>query len=300
MAAEQQQHAADTRRNGSGEEILPDLFGYLDYRKFLRDYCAARKTGNPNFSYRYLSGKVGIKSGGFFSWVLQGKRNLSGKLVFDLARYFNFTRQQTAYFEQLVAFNQATTHQERRRAFDKLLSMRRGTVRQVEEEQSVFYRTWYYSALRELVSIMRVTDATIGEVAAMLAPAVKSAEVQKALALLVRLGILQKNESGVYERSDEVISSREHVPLVALHEYQMVSMKLAGEALDRFGTSERELSTVTMSIDGDAYLRIIERLALCRAEVMEIARSVEHPSRVMQLNLQLFPLSRQKGEAPHE
>jgi len=300
MAAKQQNQASDTRRNGGGEGELPALFGYLDYRKYLHDYCAARKRSNPNFSYRYLSGKVGIKSGGYFSWVLQGKRNLSTRLVFALARFLDFSQQQTMYFEQLVAFNQATTHEERKCAFDKLLSMRRGTVRQVEEEQSAFYRTWYYSALRELVSVMRVTDATIGEVAAMLAPAVKSTEVQKALALLLRLGILRKNESGVYERCDEVISSRERVPFVALHEYQIISMKLAGEALDRFGTNERELSTVTMSIDSEAYLKIIERLALCRAEVMEIARSVRQPSRVMQLNLQLFPLSRQKAEAPHD
>ncbi len=300
MAVQQENQASVSCRNGRGERALPDLFGYLDYRKFLRDYCAARKSSNPNFSYRYLSGKVGIKSGGYFSWVLQGKRNLSAKLVFDLARFLDFSRQQTMYFEQLVAFNQATTHEERKCAFDKLLSMRRGTVRPVEEEQSAFYRTWYYSALRELVSIMRVTDATVGEAAAMLAPAVKSAEVQKALVLLVRLGMLRKNESGVYERCDEVISSREHVPFVALHEHQIVSMKLAGEALDRFGTNERELSTVTMSIDSDAYLKIIERLALCRAEVMEIARSVSTPSRVMQLNLQLFPLSRQKAEASHD
>ena len=62
---------------GKTELSLPDLFAYLDYRKFLRDYCAAKRAKNTWFSYRYLSGKVGIKSGGFFSWVLQGKRNIS-------------------------------------------------------------------------------------------------------------------------------------------------------------------------------------------------------------------------------
>lgn len=282
------------------KDSLPDLFGYLDYRQFLRDYCVARKNRNPNFSYRYISGKVGIKSSGFFSWVLQGKRNISNKLAFDLTSFFGFTRQQTTYFEQLVTFNQASTHEERKRAFDKLLSMRRGSVKQVGEEQSAFYHAWYYSALRELVNIMQVTDDTIGEVVAFLSPSVKSAEVTKALALLVRLGMIRKNESGVYERSDEVLSTKEQVPFVALHDYQIVCMKLAKEALDRFETNERELSTVTMSIDNDAYLRIIERLAVFRAEVMEIARSVNYPSRVMQLNLQLFPLSCQKTEVRHE
>ncbi|MBN1761227.1 MAG: TIGR02147 family protein [Chitinispirillaceae bacterium] len=284
---------------GKTEVPLPDLFAYLDYRKFLRDYCAAKRAKNTWFSYRYLSGKVGIKSGGFFSWVLQGKRNISGKLVYDLAGFFGFSRPQTAYFEQLVAFNQANTHEERKNAFDKLLSMRRGSVRPVGEEQSEFYRIWYYSALRELVSIYRITDETVGEVTSVLSPTVKSAEVAKALALLVRLGMLRKNESGVYERCATVVSSKEQVPLVALHDYQIACMELAKEALDRFGKNERELSTVTMSIDNDAYMRIIERLAMFRAEVMEIARSVDKPSRVMQLNLQFFPLSRQKDGGRH-
>ena len=293
----------DIRDRGIGAEpgsSLPDLFSYLDYRKFLRDYCGAKRERNPYFSYRYVSGKVGIKSGGFFSWVLQGKRNISPKLVLDLARFFTFTRTQTEYFEQLVAFNQANTHEERKNAFDKLLSMRRGVVKPVGEEQSAFYRNWYYSALRELVGIYRVTDRNIAEVAAGLAPAVKIGEVKKALALLVQLGMIRKNDSGEYERCDAVVSSKEHVPLVALHDYQIGCMELAKEALDRFEKSERELSTVTMSVDNNAYLHIIERLAVFRAEVMEIARSVDHPSRVMQLNLQFFPLSRQKEEGRHE
>jgi uncharacterized protein (TIGR02147 family) len=279
---------------------LPDLFAYLDYRKFLRDFCAAKQQQNPHYSYRYLSTKAGIKSGGFFSWVLQGKRNLSPRIVFDLARMFGFTRPQTAYFEQLVAFNQATTHEERKIAFDKLLSMRRGTVHQVREEQVAFYSTWYHAALRELISIIPVRDDTIAEAAAQLTPAIKSSDAAKSLALLVQLGMARKNDAGIYERTDEVLSSKEHVPLVALHDYQIGSMELAKAALDQFGANERELSTVTMSIDNDAYLKIIERLAMFRAEVMEIARSVKKPSRVMQLNLHYFPLSRQNNEGRHE
>lgn len=280
--------------------VLPDLFAYLDYRKYLRDFCAAKKRLNPHFSYRYLSEKVGIKSGGFFSWVLQGKRNISDRLVYDLARFINFNEQQTVYFAQLVAFNQAITHEERKRAFDILLSMRRGSVRQVGEEQSEFYRKWYYPALRELIGVLQISDDTVAEVAALLSPAVKTAEVKKALQLLMQLGMVRKTGSGIYERVDAVISSKEQIPLVALHEYQIGCMELAKEAFDRFGKNERELSTVTMSIDDTAYMKIIERLAVFRAEVMEIARSVDTPSRVMQLNLQFFPLTREKDRGRHE
>ena len=294
---------AVSSKTASGDKetgTLPSVFTYLDYRQYLRDFCTAKKKITPHFSYRYLSEKVGIKSGGFFSWVLRGKRNISDRLVLDLARFCRLDKHEAAYFELLVAFNQASTHEERRHAFDKLLSMRRGSVKQVEEDQSEFYRKWYYSSVRELVEVVTVTDENHPDIASFLSPSIKPAEIEKAIALLVRVGMIRKNERGVYERTDAVISSKEHVPLVALHDYQISCMELAKAAFDRFGKNERELSTVTMSIDNEAYMKIIERLAMFRAEVMEIARSVKKPSRVMQLNLQFFPLSRQRGEVGHE
>jgi uncharacterized protein (TIGR02147 family) len=279
---------------------LPSVFAYLDYRKYLADYSAARKMVQPHFSYRFLSEKVGIRSGGFFSWVLQGKRNISDRLLFDIARFFKMDRHETAYFKLLVSFNQASVHEERKEAFDRLLSMRRGCVRQIDEDQSEFYRKWYYPAVRELVAVTEITDDTVSDAALQLSPSIKPVELEKSLALLTRLGLIVKNNHGVYERTEAVISSKERVPLVMLHDFQVGCMDLARESIDRFEKSERELSTITMSIDSDAYLLIIERLALLRAEVMEIARAVKTPSRVMQLNLQIFPLSREQREEHHE
>lgn len=274
---------------------LPDIFGYLDYRTYLRDLCAARKTLNPHFSYRYLSQKLHIKSAGFLSWVLQGKRNLSARLVLAIAQYFKLNAAESTYFESLVAFNQAETHDERRHAFDRLLPMRRGSVKQLDADACAFYRTWYYPALRELVALFPVSDSTIAEAAARLSPPVKVQEVKEALATMVRLGLLKKSEKEIYERTDQVISSRRNIPLVALHDYQIDCMDIAKSAFDSFDKSERELSTVTMSIDDDAYLSVLERLAALRREVMEIARSVKKPTRVMQLNLQYFPLTTSSG-----
>jgi len=283
---------------GSIEEYgadLPIIFNYLDYRAFLRDLCAAGKKRNPHFSYRYVSEKVGIRSGGFFSWVLQGKRNISDRLALDLARFFRLGKAQGAYFEQLVKFNQAATHEERRHAFDKLITMRRGNVKQVEGDQGEFYLQWYYPAFRELLSTMPINDDSLALAAAALSPQIKVSEARQAMSLLVRLGMAKKNDRGFYERTDAVISSKGRIPPVALHGYQAGCIELAASALDRFAAGEREFSTVTMSIDDDSYRKILERLALLRSEVMEIARSTRKASRVMQLNMQFFPLSRKNG-----
>lgn len=270
----------------------PDILTYLDYRTYLKDLCVFKKCKNPHFSYRYLSKKLNIRSAGYFSWVLQGKRNISGKLLLDIAAFFKMNKNQTEYFELLVNYNQAGTYDERKRNFLKLLSMRRGVVKQVENDKHEFYLNWYYSALRELVQVFPINDKNIADAAKMLSPPVSTEEIRRSIELLVRLGFISKNEKGFYTQVHSAISSKGAIEPVVIQNYQISCMNLAAEAFDSFKQDERQMSTVTMSIDKDSYEIILDRIASIRSEIMEIARSVSKPDRVMQLNFQFFPLTR--------
>ena len=274
----------------------PDLFCYTDYRSFLKDLCSEKQKRNPHFSYRYISNKINIKSTGFFSSVLQGKRNLSERIVLDLTRFLRFNVRQTEYFTLLVKYNQAKTHDERRYAFDKLFSMRRGVVRQIEQDQYEFYQYWYCSALRELTEIIRVNDHNLQEIADMLSPPISLSEIRNGIEILVRLGMLRKTENGSYERVDEVITSGGQVQPVVIQNFQISCMELARRAFDAFEKRERQMSTITMSVDKNGYERILQKLAATRDEIMEIARSAGKPDRIMQLNMQYFPLTRSKPD----
>ena len=89
-----------------------DVYQYLDYRKLLKDLYQERKALNVNFSYRYISLKTGIRSSGYFANILSGKSNISLQLVLKLAHLFGMKRPEAEYFELLVLFNQAKTHDE--------------------------------------------------------------------------------------------------------------------------------------------------------------------------------------------
>lgn len=56
---------------------MPDIFNYTDYRKYLADLYRAMKAGDPKFSHRYFSMKVGYQSSGFFSEVLSATTRAS-------------------------------------------------------------------------------------------------------------------------------------------------------------------------------------------------------------------------------
>jgi uncharacterized protein (TIGR02147 family) len=201
-------------------------------------------------------------------------------------------KNQTEYFELLVNYNQAGTYDERKRNFLKLLSMRRGVVKQVENDKHEFYLNWYYSALRELVQVVPVNDENMSDTAKMLSPQVPTEKMRQSIELLVRLGFISKNEKGFYTQVHSAISSKGSIEPIVIQNYQISCMNLAAEAFDSFEQDERQMSTVTMSIDKDAYEIILDRIASLRAEIMETACSVSKPDRVMQLNFQFFPLTR--------
>ena len=114
---------------------MPDIFAYLDYRQFIKDFAEERKRVNPHFSYRYISQKAGIKSMGFLSMVIKGQRNISEKLIIELAHIFKLNKKDRHYFRSLVYFNQANSHSEKNHFYQEILSLQKGPVRTVTQNQ---------------------------------------------------------------------------------------------------------------------------------------------------------------------
>ncbi len=234
---------------------------------------------------------------GFLSMVLSGKRNISEKLIIELSRILKLNKKERNYFRSLVYFNQAQTHSEKNHFYQEILSLQKGPVRTVTQNQYEFYDKWYYAAIRELVAIHQITDENYPLLAKLIKPSVKPGEVKSALELLTRLNIISKNKKGIYKRTDAVITSGKPMHSFAIQNFQLAALDLAKSALDRFNRDERELSTLTMSIDKNGYDLIRKKLAKLRSEIMELSRSVQDPQQVFQLNLQLFPLSERKEES---
>jgi uncharacterized protein (TIGR02147 family) len=68
-------------------------------------------------------------------------------------------------------------------------------------------------------------------------------------------------------------------------------LRLADDALERFRPNERDISSLTLSVSLKTIPTIMERLQQLRNELLEIAEEDEQVDQVVQLNLQLFPLS---------
>lgn len=278
---------------------MVDIFTYLDYRRFLHDVYAERKAKSKYFSYRYLAQKTGLKSVGFFTWILQGKRNLSPRLVLKFAEAFKLNKQETAYFELLVSYNQAKSHEEKKHYFDRIAAHKRPSAKIVDSNQYEFYEKWYYSAIREIIAIQPVKDdfAKLGK---SLTPSISGTEARKAVELLEKLGLVAKNEAGFFVRNDSTISTGESWKSLAIAHFQLQTLDLAKQAMDRFPKSERDVSTLTLSCSLETFAAIRERLKGLRQELAEMVKNDPNPECVYQCNLQVFPLCKPMTEKTGE
>lgn len=270
----------------------PNLLLYSDYRKFLRDYYDLNKSGNPAFSYRYMSMRAGINSSAFYKYVIDGARNLSKASILKTCMMLKLQDRDAEYFENLVFFNQAATVHEKNLFFDRLTQLRGDfEQRKVEESQYSLYGDWVPSAVRELLNCVayKGDDAAL---AALLVPPVAPDQVGEAIRLLARLGLIRRDAQGRWKQADAVLTTGGQTPSPVVVGFQRRMIALALDAFDAWPREERLMSTLTVSISEETRDLIKRRLREVASELLELARRDDRPRRVYQLNLNLFPLSR--------
>jgi hypothetical protein len=79
-----------------------DVFGYEDYRLFLKDRFAEMQMLHPGFSQRGLARKAAIANPGFFNEVIKGRRRLSPAAAAKMAMGLDLTPEQAEFFYALV------------------------------------------------------------------------------------------------------------------------------------------------------------------------------------------------------
>jgi uncharacterized protein (TIGR02147 family) len=199
---------------------------------------------------------------------------------------------ESEYFENLVFFNQARTIKEKNHFFDKLVALRNsGDVPRVTEEQYDFYGEWYHPIIRELVGIVDFQD-DFARLAACLSPAISATQARASVGLLLRLGLIRKEESGRYSATDAVITTGPSVKSLQVINFQLKMLQLAQEAYDRYQQPERLMSSTTISIPEEAFTLFAKKIREFRAQLLEIARQEPGSERVYQLNLNFFPVSK--------
>src|SRR5262245_27359191 len=95
--------------------LNPSVFGFTDYREFLRSFHEARKAADAGYSMSTFTRRAGLgaNSRGYLKLIMEGKRNLTPHTIRRFAEAMELGPKEAMHFESLVYFNQARTAKDR-------------------------------------------------------------------------------------------------------------------------------------------------------------------------------------------
>ncbi len=265
------------------------VFDYLDYREFLRDYYKDKKKESYFFSYRFIGSRVGMDSS-YIIKVMQGTLHIAINKITKFIHLLELSETEAEYFEALVHFCRAKTERQRKVYFEKLFSMSTIKSQQLEANKYEFFQKWYYSAVWSIINC-KPFDGDFRKLAKRCLPAITVWDAKRAVRLLKKLGLIIKNSDGLYHTTNLNLTTGTKWRSKAVEVYQREITTLATESIDRCDKKERDLSTITLSVDLKAMPEIQEHIRQFRSSLIKLVNSYGGTDRVYQLNVQLFPLS---------
>jgi uncharacterized protein (TIGR02147 family) len=267
------------------------VFEYGDYRRFLADLYAHEKAARYGFSVRVFARRARIRSSNYLRLVIDGKRNLSREMAAQFAAGCQLFGNEADFFCELVEYCQAKTTAERTRSYERLARFRQfRAVRQLDGPQAEYHSTWYLPAIRELCRRPDfVEDARW--IARQLLPRISPPQAKRALALLLRLGLLERGEDARLRQAAPLVTTGVGPLGHHIFNYHHMMLERAGHALDHVAHDEREVSCITVCVSEAQLHELKQRVRAFRRELLQQAELGNTPERVVQVNFQLFPMS---------
>ncbi len=269
----------------------PDIFGFLDYRAFLEAWFDDRKARNPRFSHRLFARMAGQRSPSLLLSVIRRRRNLTPATAAAFAEAMRMDAGETSFFRALVDLDQAADDDARDEAWARIRAERRfRQARRVEGAAWSYLSSTLLPALRELVTLADFQEdpAWIG---GKLRPPLRPDEAAEALDALFAIGMLSRDGSGRLIQTEASVVTPPEVGTLAVHAYHRDAAARARDAV-RVPPDQRHLLGLTVAIPESLLPELKAQLNAVQARLLDLCDSAEGPrTRVMQLNLHLFPLT---------
>lgn len=246
----------------------PEDFG--DYRAYLRAMVVHLKATQRGFSHRQFSKRAGFATSNFLLLVAEGKRNLSQASIPKFARGLGLSEREEKLFEALVLLGQASTDAERNEYYSLLRRIRRARSKGVELEKAQFdiYTQWIAIPIRELMKDEEFREDP-SWIARRFRSQVRPAEVRKALKLLEKTGLAVRGKDGRLAPANPTLLSRPTLQSLAARNFHRTMWEKAAESLDAVPQEERNVTSVTVTLNANEYERVCSEVDDFRRELLQ-------------------------------
>ncbi|MEO6094629.1 MAG: TIGR02147 family protein [Fibrobacteria bacterium] len=268
----------------------PNVLQYSNYRTFLQDHYEFKKAQQAVFSHRYFARKAGLSSPNYLKLVMDGQRNLTKKTLLKFITALGLEGMRAEFFENLVFFNQATSLSERNIYYANILRVRaKSGLRKLDEAQFQLFSDWRYVVVRELAAAKGFRPEAKW-IAKKLGRVISEKEAEESLKLLSILGLLKRTANGLMQ-TDINITTSDEVRSLLVKNYHHQMIRMGATALDNLPAAQRDISSITIPIHAKDFPKIKEQIQLMRKELLNMGAEQGAGEDVIQVNIQLFPLT---------
>ncbi len=282
---------------GKSKQDLPVLHQFTDYREYLSAYFAAKKKIAMTYTASHFARKAGLgkNSRGYLKLVIDGKRNLTLSTIRSFSVALELGPTDSLHFENLVLFNQAKDHEERKYYLDRLVTSTHPSKRahwELDAAQVRVMSTWYSAAIRELVAC-KGFNPDPNWISIALKKKITPQQAKQTLSDLERVGLLTKDSTtGNYSQTTPQVVSKSEIfnPFLRLFHEGMIRRSI--ESLKDESIEQRHISGVTISINADRVDELKNLVSDFRKKLSDLFVDPKSAAdQVVQVNFQVFNLS---------
>lgn len=269
---------------------MNSIYNYLNYREYLEDFYQSKKSGNAHFSFQVFATQAGFHSKSFIKLLIDGKKNLTDTSIEQVNGALKLNGKALNYFKDLVAYNQAKTVTLRNYHFEKLLTYNsRSKARLFLQQQYDFFSQWYHGTIFEIICKIDFHDdfAKLGK---LIKPSLSERKVRESVKLLLKLSLIKKDGNS-YSSTDERITTGDEVRSLAVQNFHLQNLMLAGESIATCNSSDRDISSLIVGMSEEGFLKVKSEIQQFRKKLLDIVKDDKKIYRTYHINFQLFPTS---------
>jgi len=278
----------------AAQAVFPSAF--IDYSKYLDAIFLHLKKG-ASYTYSDFSYDLGFGATTYAHQIIRRYRALTNKNAGKIAGKLELTGSEKKYFLNLVKYTHAKNANVRDEAWKEILKIKTEDIA-AEPELDIleYFSQWYHPVVREYL-ILPGANADPTSIAKELIPSLRPEQVRESLELLQRLNLVELDQnSGRLRQTSARVSTGHRVKSHAIVNYHLQMINLARDSLANIPGKERDISAMTLSVSPEVCERIKAMIHAFQLQLFEEAEKSEAPDKVVQINIQLFPVTKSRKQ----
>jgi uncharacterized protein (TIGR02147 family) len=142
-----------------------------------------------------------------------------------------------------------------------------------------------------ILEMSSISNLNLDSALAAKAVAISEIEAQVIIERLDRLGLIEKNEKGFYQKSSDDLLVKSEKPNIALRSFHKKTMEKAISSLETQTNKEKFVGSETFAFNAEDLKDAEEILEECFSKILALSQNTKKKNAIYHLGIQLFNLT---------